>query len=66
MPDHLRLTADQKSQLGKIQDAAKIRHEKARKAARKRGRTDFPLLPVECSWAFEEKFRKGLTPAGKL
>lgn len=39
-----------------IRDAAKIRHEKQRKAALKRGRKDFPLLPYECSWAYEQEF----------
>jgi hypothetical protein len=57
MPDHLRLTPAEQAQLDAIQADAKIRHEKARKAAKRRGRTDFPDLPYECSWAYEEEFR---------
>lgn len=48
----------EKAELEVIRDAARVRHEKARKAAAIRGRTDFPLLPFECSWAFEEAFRR--------
>ncbi len=44
--------------LDEIKRLAKIRHEKARRAARRRGRKDFPMLPYECSWAFEEEFRR--------
>ncbi len=60
MPDHLRLTVSQIEELERIKAKAKERHEKARKAAKKAGRKDFPMLPYECSWAFEEKFRRGL------
>lgn len=44
--------------LQEIQAAATTRHERARKAARQRGRTAFPDLPYECSWAFGEEFRR--------
>jgi hypothetical protein len=43
--------------LTEIENASRIRHEKARKAARAKGR-DFPSIPFECSWAFEEQFRR--------
>jgi hypothetical protein len=62
MPDSLRFTPNQEAQLDAIRAKAKIRHEKARKAAKQKGRNDFPLLPFECSWAFEQQFRR-LTPA---
>ncbi len=58
MPDSMRLTPKQEEQLANIRTVAKARHEKARKAALKRGRTSFPLLPIECSWAYEEQFRR--------
>lgn len=58
MPDSLRLTPEEQGKLDEIRRLAKIRHEKARKAALARGRKDFPDLPIECSWAFEEKFRQ--------
>lgn len=58
MPDNLRLTPDEQQQLTAWQDAARKRHERARKAAAKRGRKDFPLLPWECTWHGEEVFRK--------
>lgn len=45
-------------ELESIRKEARKRHEKARRAARKRGRKDFPDLPFECSWAFEEEFRR--------
>lgn len=44
--------------LEEVKRLAKIRHEKERKAARRRGRKDFPMLPYECSWAFEEEFKR--------
>lgn len=50
--------SENQQELKLIQDAAKLRHKKARKAASNRGRKDFPLLPYECSWAFEEEFRR--------
>ncbi len=58
IPDSLRFTPAQEAELAEIRRKAKIRHEKARKAARQRGRKDFPDLPYECSWAFEEEFRR--------
>lgn len=42
--------------LEQIRAAARARHESARKAAKARGRTDFPMLPYECSWAFETQW----------
>ena len=54
----LQFTAAEKAVLESIKKAAIIRHEKERKAAARRGRKDFPALPFECSWAFEEKFRR--------
>ena len=47
------------SELLEIKTAAKVRHEKARRAAKARGRMDFPDLPYECSWAFETEFLAG-------
>lgn len=58
MPDSLRLTPAEEQELQGIRTKAKVRHEKARKAAKKRGRKDFPDLPFECSWAYEEQFRR--------
>jgi hypothetical protein len=58
MPDSLRFTSVEEALLGAIQKRAKERHEKARRAAKKRGRKDFPMLPYECSWAFEQEFRR--------
>lgn len=55
------LSVSERIKLSDIQSAAKVRHEKARKAARKKGRKDYPMLPYECSWAFEEEFRKELS-----
>lgn len=49
---------DEKTALENVKIRAKIRHEKARKAAAKRGRKDFPMLPYECSWAFEQEFHR--------
>ena len=58
MPDSLRLTPAEQTELDRIRAAARVRHEKARKAAAKAGRKDFPMLPFECSWAYEEQFRR--------
>lgn len=49
-----------RKELEEIRKTAKIRHERARKAAKRQGRQHFPLLPYECSWAFEEDFRREL------
>jgi len=57
IPDSLRLTPEETTELAEIQRIAKEKHERNRKAALKRGRTDWPLFPFECSWAFEEQFR---------
>ena len=65
MTDAFRLNEEEAAYLERIRVRAKERHEKARKEAKKAGRKDFPLLPVECSWAYEEKYRKvcrGLLP----
>ena len=58
LPDSMRLSPSAEAELREIQTAAKVRHEKARKAAKRRGRLDFPDLPYECSWAYEEAFRQ--------
>jgi hypothetical protein len=52
------MTPAQETELAAIREKAKVRHELARKAAKKRGRKDFPLLPYECSWAYEEEFKR--------
>ncbi len=54
----MNLTDDEMMQLAAIRHEAKIRHEMERKAAKRRGRADFPPLPYECSWAYEEEFRR--------
>lgn len=56
----LELSPEQQSLLDTNRAAAVVRHEKERKAALQRGRVDFPLLPYECSWAYEEEIRRGL------
>jgi hypothetical protein len=58
MSDSLRFTPAEQAELDLVQSTARGRHERARKAAKQRGRVDFPLLPYECSWAFEEEFRR--------
>lgn len=58
MPDSLRLSPAAQSLLEKIRQDARTRHERNRKAAAKRGRVDFPLLPFECSWAYETQFTR--------
>jgi hypothetical protein len=52
------ITPKAEAELNRIKTAAKSRHERARKAAKQRGRFDFPDLPFECSWAYEEEFFK--------
>lgn len=47
-------------ELEAVRKVARDRHEKARRAAKARGRHDFPDLPWECSWAFEEELRTKL------
>lgn len=56
LPDNMRLTDDEVKELEEIRQAARILHEKERKAARGRGRKDFPASPYECSWAYEQEF----------
>lgn len=60
IPPSLLLTASEEEQLEVIRKAARARarHERERKAAMKRGRKDWPLLPYECSGAFEDEFRR--------
>lgn len=54
--------------LEEVKRLAKIRHERERRAARRRGRKDFPMLPYECSWAYEEEYRRkfGRNPEPEL
>lgn len=49
---------EMQTELETVRVEARARHEAARKAAKARGRLDFPLLPFECSWAFEVKFER--------
>ena len=58
MPPGLRFTAAEVEELRRIQKNAKRRHEVTRLAAEASGRHDFPLLPRECSWSYEEEFRR--------
>jgi hypothetical protein len=58
MPDEMRLTDVEQGTLDVIKVAARKRHEQVRRAARRDGRHDFPMLPYECSWAYEEDFRR--------
>lgn len=51
------LSPEQLKELKDIQSKAKAKHDKAYKAAKARGR-DYPLLPYECSWAYEMEFRR--------
>lgn len=50
------VTPNEAAKLQRIREAAKVLHEKARLAAVRRGRHDFPMLPYECSWAYEQEF----------
>lgn len=54
--DYFKLTPNEQFDLDTIRSKAKIKHEKARRAAKQRGRKDYPLLPYECSWAYEMEF----------
>ena len=58
MSNPLRLTKTEMDLLDTIKAKARIRHEKERRSARQRGRMEYPLLPWECSWAYEEEFRR--------
>lgn len=62
MTKSMMMTPEQEDLLFKIREQAKKRHEVARKSAAKRGRRDFPDLPFECSWAYEQKFRRHHPP----
>lgn len=53
-----RLTPSEEQALETVRVAARARHSRAKAAAKKRGRLDFPLFPFECSWAYEEQFRR--------
>lgn len=64
MPSDLRLSETEEAALKEIRRLAVIRHKKARKAAAKLGRKDFPDLPYECSWAFEMEFMRKSRKAG--
>ncbi len=44
--------------LSEIRSRAKVRHERERRNAKKRGRVNYPLLPYECSWAYEIAFEE--------
>jgi hypothetical protein len=57
-PASLRLTPDEEAQLAEVRRQADIRFDKFKKAERFKGRVDFPPLPYERSWAFEEEFRR--------
>jgi hypothetical protein len=56
MPDYLRLDAADQAELEQIQKVARVCLEKYRKARAAKG-LDAPMLPYECSWAYEEEFR---------
>jgi hypothetical protein len=58
MPAELKLTADEEMRLAAIRIAARDAHDLARRQAARRGRKDFPAAPYECSWAYEEQFRR--------
>lgn len=49
---------EENAELNRIRQKARARHEEMRLKALKRGRKDFPLLPYECSWAFELAFKR--------
>lgn len=55
MPDSMRLTAEEQAELDALKAKARAVHLRAYKRAKKKGR-DYPLLPYECSWAFEMEF----------
>ena len=56
LADHLKLTQADEKELEQIRVQARANHERKRRAAKQRGRHDFPSLPYECSWAFETEF----------
>lgn len=58
LPDNMRLTSNEEKELESIREKARVKHEKARIAAKKRGRTDFPNSPYEDSWAYENEFKR--------
>jgi len=60
MPESLKFTPEEQAKLEAIRVKARARHERERKAAAKRGRKDYPMLPYECSWAYEEQFRRAV------
>jgi len=56
--ESLKFTPEEQAKLEAIRVKARARHERERKTAAKRGRKDYPLLPYECTWAYEEQFRR--------
>lgn len=58
MPESLKFTPEEQAKLEDIRVKARARHGRARQAAAQRGRKDYPSLPYECSWAYEEEFRR--------
>lgn len=58
IPESLKFTPAEQAQLDIIRAKAKQRHEFGRLAALKRDRKDWPMLPFECSWSYEEQFRR--------
>ena len=59
VPEALRLAPHEQAELDRIKDAARERHREVYKARTKRG-LPYPESPFECSWAFEEQFRRSL------
>ena len=53
LPDYMRFTPAQQAQFDQVVAQAKVRHEKARKAAKARGRHSFPDSPFEGSWVHQ-------------
>ena len=52
------LSVQDEEELEQIKKKARSRHERERRNAKKRGRVDYPLLPYECSWAYEIAFEE--------
>lgn len=58
MPESMKLSPEHEKELADIREKANLRHNKARSAAKKSGRKDFPEAPYESSWAYEMDFRR--------
>lgn len=58
MPESMKLSPEHEKELADIREKANLRHNKAKNAAKKRGRKDFPEAPYESSWAYEMEFRR--------